>query len=80
MCYSRGKPMTITIRMTEEQRKLADSYAKCKGVTLSQAIKDAFFETIEDEFDVAEAEMALAEHEKNPKTISFEELSKEFGL
>lgn len=72
--------MTITIRMTEEQRKLADSYAKCKGVTLSQAIKDAFFETIEDEFDVAEAEMALAEHEKNPKTISFEELSKEFGL
>lgn len=34
--------MTISIRMTEEQKKIAEAYAKCEGVNLSEAIKRAF--------------------------------------
>lgn len=48
--------MNVTIRMTDEQRKIADTYAKCEGVTLSEAIKRAFFEAIEEKYDLAEAE------------------------
>ena len=66
--------MVVSIRMTEEERKLAEAYAKLNGVTLSEAIKRAFFEKIEDEYDIAIAKEALKEHEKDPKTYSIEEM------
>lgn len=72
--------MVVSIRMTEEERKLAEAYAKLNGVTLSEAIKKAFFEKIEDEFDVTIANEALKEYEKNPKSYSIEEIKDLLGL
>lgn len=70
----------ISIRMTEEEQKLAKAYSKIKGVTLSEAIKSAFFEKIYDEYDVAVLESAIEDYEKNPKTYTLEEVEKELGL
>ena len=72
--------MVVSIRMTEEERQLADAYAKLNGVTLSEAIKRAYFEKIEDEYDIALADMALREYEKDSKTFSHEEVKKMLGL
>ena len=72
--------MVISIRMTEEEKQLADAYARLNGTTLSDAIKRAYFEKIEDEYDIALADAALREYEKNPKTYTLEEVMKEFGL
>lgn len=72
--------MVISIRMTEEEKQLADAYAKLNGVSLSEAIKRAYFEKIEEEYDIALADAALKEYEKNPKTYTLEELKKELGL
>ena len=72
--------MVVSIRMTNEEKELADAYAKLNGITLSEAIKRAYFEKIEDEFDIALADAALNEYEKNPKTYSLQELMKELGL
>lgn len=72
--------MVISIRMTEEEKKLADAYARLNGATLSEAIKRAYFEKIEDEYDIALADAALREYEKNPKTYTLEEVMKELGL
>ena len=72
--------MVISIRMTEEEKQLADAYAKLNGTSLSEAIKRAYFEKIEEEYDVALADAALKEYEKNPKTYTLEELMKELGL
>ena len=72
--------MVISIRMTEEEKKLADAYARLNGTTLSDAIKRAYFEKIEDEYDIALADAALREYEKNPKTYTLEEVMKELGL
>lgn len=72
--------MVVSIRMTEEERKLAEAYAKLNGVTLSESIKKAYFEKIEDDFDVALAKEALKEYEKNPKTYSLEEMKELLGL
>ena len=66
--------------MSEEEKQLADAYAKLNGVTLSEAIKNAYFEKIEDEYDIALADAALKEYEKNPKTYSLKELMEELGL
>ena len=72
--------MVVSIRMTKEEKQLADSYAKLHGLSLSEAIKRAYFEKIEDEYDIALADAALREYEKNPKTYTLEELMKEFNL
>ena len=36
--------------MTDEEKRLADAYAKINGCSLSKAIKKAFFERIEEEY------------------------------
>lgn len=72
--------MVISIRMTDEEKRLANSYAKLSGLSLSEVIKKSFFERIEDEYDVALMDSALKEYENNPKTYTLEELKKELGL
>ena len=72
--------MVISIRMTDEEKQLAEAYAKINGVSLSESIKRAYFEKIEDEYDIALADSALREYEKNPKTYTHEELKKLLGL
>ena len=72
--------LVISIRLTEEEKQLADAYAKLNGVSLSEAIKRAYFEKIEEEYDIALADAALREYEKNPKTYTLAELMKELGL
>ena len=73
--------MNVTIRMTDEQRKIADTYAKCEGITLSEAIKRAFFEAIEEKYDLAEAE-EVSKRIRNgiEKTYSVDEAEKLMGL
>ena len=72
--------MVVSIRMTNEEKNLASAYAKINGVSLSEAIKRAYFEKIEDEYDIELADSALREYEKNPKTYSLKELMEELGL
>lgn len=72
--------MVISIRMTEEEKALASSYAKIRGMSLSEAIKRAYFEAIEDEYDIALADRAMKEYEEDPTTISHEEMRKALGL
>ena len=54
--------MAFSIRLTEEERKLAESYARLHSFSLSEAFKRALFEKIEDEYDVAVAESAYKEY------------------
>jgi len=54
--------MAFSIRLTEEERNLAESYARLHSFSLSEAFKRALFEKIEDEFDIAVAESAYKEY------------------
>ena len=59
--------MSFSIRLTKEEKALADSYAKIHSITLSEAFKRALFEKIEDEFDVVVADEAYNEYVKSGK-------------
>lgn len=72
--------MVVSIRMTEEEKQLGVAYAKLNGSSLSEAMKRAYFEKIEEEYDIALADAALREYEKNPKTYSHDEVKKMLGL
>lgn len=57
--------MAFSIRLTEEERNLADSYAKLHSMSMGEAFKRALFERIEDEYDVAAANEACDEYLKS---------------
>ena len=44
--------MSFSIRLTAEEKALADSYAKLHSLSVGEAFKKALFEKIEDEFDI----------------------------
>ena len=54
--------MSFSIRLTEDERLLAESYAKLHSFSLSEAFKRALLEKIEDEYDIAVAESAYREY------------------
>lgn len=68
----------VSLRVTEQEKKWMDSYAQLHGVKLSDAIKDAFFEKLEDEYDLK----CIREYEANPDTkcYSHKEVKEMLGL
>ena len=72
--------MMVTIRMSEEEKNLVTAYAKLEGRFLSEAMKRAFFEKIEDEYDLVLATDAYGEYKKDKTTYTSEEVRKELGL
>lgn len=55
--------MSFSIRLTEQEKQLADSYAKLHSLSLGEAFKRALFEKIEDEYDISVYEDAYKEYE-----------------
>lgn len=59
--------MSFSIRLTPEEKSLAESYAKLHALSLGEAFKKALFERIEDEYDVAVARDAYDEYVQDGK-------------
>ena len=62
--------MGFSIRLTEEEKALASSYAKLHSMSLGEAFKRALFERIEEEYDVAVANEAYEEYVKDGEKSS----------
>lgn len=54
--------MSFSIRLSAEEKGLAESYAKLHAMSLGEAFKKALFEKIEDEYDIIVAQEAYAEY------------------
>ena len=73
--------MAFSIRLTENEKHLADSYAKMHSMSIGEAFKRALFEKIEDEYDIAVYEEAYKEFvDSGMKSAPIEELWKELDL
>jgi len=59
--------MSFSIRLTAEERRLADSYAKLNAISIGEAFKRALFERIEDEYDLTIANKAYDEYLREGK-------------
>ena len=70
----------LSIRMSDEEYKALEKYAKVKSISMNQAMKQAFFEKLEDEFDIELFDEAYAEYLKDSKTYSIDEVIKELGI
>lgn len=67
--------MAFSIRLTEEEKALAASYAKLNSLSLGEAFKRALFEKIEDEYDTAVGDRAYKRYlDGGEKTYTMEEM------
>ena len=73
--------MSFSIRLTTEEKNLAESYARIHAISLGEAFKQALFEKIEDEYDLTVAQKAYDEYVNDGrKSRPISELWKELDL
>ena len=72
--------MTISVRLNEKDTELIKAYASINNISLSDLIRNAVIEKIENEYDLESYNKAIEEYRKNPKTYTLEEVKEELGL
>ena len=72
--------MTISVRLSDKDTELIKAYAKMNNISLSDLVRNAVLEKIEDEYDLECYKKAIEEYKKNPKTYTLDEVEKELGL
>lgn len=73
--------MSFSIRLTAEEKALAESYAKLHSMSVGEAFKRALFSQIEDEYDIVIAEEAHSEYvNSGKKSRPISELWQELDL
>lgn len=72
--------MAVSLRLNKEDEALIRSYADMKNLSVSEAIRQAIMEKIEDEFDLKFYYEAMAEYRENPVTYTLDEVERELGL
>ena len=72
--------MTISVRLNNEETELIKAYAELNNISLSDLIRNAVLEKIEEEFDLETYKKAMKEYKKNPKTYTLDEIKKELDI
>lgn len=81
MYYKEGDDnMTISVRLNDADTMLFKKYAELNGISVSELIRQAVIERIEDEYDLDAYNKAIAEYKNNPTTYSLDEVERELGL
>lgn len=69
-----------SIRVTDEEKKVIEQYAAFNNITISEAMKAAFFDRLEDEYDIKCADEAYRQFLKDPKTVPLKDVADRYGL
>lgn len=72
--------MSISMRVSDKEKKLIQEYAELYGMSVSEYIRNIVMEKIEDEYDLKCAEAAHEEFIKDPTTYTLEEVKQHLGL
>ena len=64
--------MIFSLKLNQEDAELFEKYAALNNISVSDMIRNAVLEKIEDEFDLQCYEKAIEEYRKNPVTYSHE--------
>ena len=72
--------MSISLRVNEQEMSIIKSYAHLCGTTVSDTVREAILEKIENEFDINIYTKAMKKHHKNPGTYSHDEMLKKLDI
>ncbi len=68
--------MAISLRVTKEEEKLFRDYAKFHGITVSELIRTAVIEKIENEIDIKDFDECLQLYNENKKLYGLSDIVK----
>jgi len=66
--------MTISLRLSDEEARLFKSYAGLHGLSVSDLVRQAVRERIEDELDLEDYQKAMEVYKADPVTFSHEQV------
>lgn len=69
----------LSVRMNSAEYGALQKFAKANNVSMNKALKDAFFEMLEDQYDIEAFDKAYAEFLKDPVVYSLDEVNKHLG-
>ncbi len=67
---------TITVRLDSDDKEIIARYARTKGRSVSDIIRDAILNQIENEYDLQLYRNAIEEYRKMPISYSLDEVAK----
>jgi|LSQX01.2.fsa_nt_gb predicted DNA-binding protein len=67
---------TVTIRLDNDDKDLIARYARTKGRSVSDILREAILAQIEDEYDLEVYRKAIEDYRKNPISYSLDEVAK----
>ena len=71
----------VSLSVTEEEQFAMENYAKLQGLNISEAIKNVFFQWLEDEFDLQQIRTHREMKAKGGvKLYTLDEIEHELGL
>lgn len=71
--------MSVSIRFNDSELEAVKDYAKAYNMTLSECIRKAVLDLVEDEYDLEAYKKAKAEFEKDPVTYTLDEVIARYG-
>ena len=69
---------TITIRLDEDEKRLISDYANAYGTTTSEFVRRTVLEFLEDQLDLQQWYEAKREFDRDPRTLSAEEIAEKY--
>lgn len=72
--------MTISVRLSDKDTELIKAYTEMNGISLSDLVRKAIIEKIEDEYDLKCYYEAMEEYKESPKTYTHEEVKEMMEL
>lgn len=69
----------LSVRMNNAEYGALKKFALANNVSMNKALKDAFFEMLEDKYDIDAFDKAYAECLKEPVAYTLEEANKHLG-
>lgn len=72
--------MSITLRLSDSDAELIRNYAAMKGSTVSDVMRKAILEKIEDEIDLDMYQRAMADFQADPVTYTHDEVGRMLGF
>lgn len=72
--------MTISLRLSEQDALLIKKYAEINGLSISELVRQAVLEKIENEFDIKAYKDAMDQLKEDNTTYSLSEVEKKLGL
>ncbi|MFT4215967.1 MAG: DUF6290 family protein [Micropruina sp.] len=69
---------TVTLRLAEAEKALLADYARAFGMSVSEFVRTAALERVEDELDLRAWDEAKREFDANPQTLTADEIAAKY--